>query len=146
MGEAPETRTRRSHRHPLQSVGAHNPERRLDDEFTAERLHDYLLDTSLGENTHLGRPDANEEQLASVIDAVGLTEFVDSLPEGLDSPVGPGGSRISGGQRQRGCVARALLKAAPLTLMDEATSALDTENARLVSTAAQTLAETAAWS
>jgi ATP-binding cassette subfamily B protein len=76
------------------------------------------------------------------IDAAGLGPVVSALPEGIDAPVGPGGSRLSGGQPQRICVARALLKSAPLTILDEATSMLDPENAHLVADAARRLATT----
>jgi ATP-binding cassette subfamily B protein len=103
---------------------------------------DYLLDATLADNIRLGRPDASDERIRQAISATGLDTLVDELPEGIDTPVGPGGARLSGGQRQRVCVARALLKQAPLTLMDEATSALDPENARLVRQAATRLART----
>ncbi|MFV0527067.1 MAG: ABC transporter ATP-binding protein [Acidimicrobiales bacterium] len=105
---------------------------------------DHLLDLSIGENIRLGRPDAPAEEVDAVVRAAGLAETVAGLPDGLASPVGPGGSLLSGGQRQRVYIARALLKASPLTLMDEATSALDPENARLVTAAAQRLGTTGA--
>ncbi|GAA3660930.1 ABC transporter ATP-binding protein [Microbacterium marinilacus] len=103
---------------------------------------DYLLEGTIGDNIRLGRPTSTAKQVAETVAAVGLDAFLAGLPGALDTPVGPGGSRLSGGQRQRVCVARALLKAAPLTLMDEATSALDPENARLVADAATRLALT----
>lgn len=101
---------------------------------------DYLLDTTIGDNIRLGRPDSTRDELAEAVHASGLAGFIAELPEGLDTPAGPGGARLSGGQRQRICVARALLKAAPLTLLDEATSALDPANARLIAAAALRLA------
>ncbi|GAA2107089.1 ABC transporter ATP-binding protein [Streptomyces synnematoformans] len=103
---------------------------------------DYLLDTTIGENIRLGRPAATDTELAAAVRAAGLERSVAELPDGLDSPAGPGGTQLSGGQHQRVCIARALLKAAPLTLMDEATSALDPENARLATEAAHRLAAT----
>lgn len=103
---------------------------------------DYLLEGSIGDNIRLGRPTASPQEVAAAVTEVGLDTFLAGLPEGLDTSVGPGGSRLSGGQRQRVCVARALLKAAPLTLIDEATSALDPENAGLVADAAIRLART----
>ncbi|MFB4313967.1 ABC transporter ATP-binding protein [Actinomadura sp. 21ATH] len=101
---------------------------------------DHLLDTTIRENIRTARPDASDTDLAAAVRAAGLERTIAALPDGIDSPVGPGGSRLSGGERQRVCVARALLKAAPLTLMDEATAALDPENARLVGEAAHRLA------
>lgn len=103
---------------------------------------DYLLDTGIGDNIRAGRPDASDADLAAAVRAAALEDTLAELDGGLDSRVGPGGSRLSGGQRQRVCIARALLKAAPLTLMDEATSALDPENARLIGDAAVRLAAT----
>ncbi len=102
---------------------------------------DYLLDTTIGENIRLGRPEATLDEVAAAVRAAGLEGFLAELPEGLDTPTGPGGARLSGGQRQRVSVARAILKAAPLTLLDEATSALDPENSRLIADAAVRLAQ-----
>lgn len=101
---------------------------------------DYLLDLSIGENIRLGRPDATPDELDSAVRDAGLAETIEALPNGLDSPVGPGGILLSGGQRQRVYIARALIKASPLTLMDEATSELDPENAWLVTAAVRRLA------
>ncbi|MFV2175649.1 ABC transporter ATP-binding protein [Actinomadura sp. LOL_016] len=101
---------------------------------------DHLLDTTICENIRIARPDASDTDLAAAVRAAGLERTIAELPDGIDSPVGRAGSRLSGGERQRVCVARALLKAAPLTVMDEATSALDPENARLISEAARRLA------
>jgi subfamily B ATP-binding cassette protein MsbA len=59
-------------------------------------------------------------------------EFVERLPEGLQTAIGANGGRLSGGQRQRVAIARAMLKDAPILILDEATAALDTESERLV--------------
>ena len=74
-------------------------------------------------------------------DRAGLTEFVASLPEGLDSPAGERGGKLSGGQRQRVAIARALLKDAPIVLLDEATSSLDVETEESVMRALRRLCE-----
>jgi subfamily B ATP-binding cassette protein MsbA len=66
-------------------------------------------------------------------------DFVDALPQGLDTPVGHNGSQLSGGQRQRLAIARAIAKDAPVLILDEATSALDSESERAVQDALQRL-------
>ena len=85
-----------------------------------------LFDESIRENILLGRTDVPEEDLRRVLDAAFVSDFVDRMPQGLDTPAGPRGSGLSGGQRQRVVIARALLRDTPILLLDEATSALDT--------------------
>ncbi|MBO1752917.1 ABC transporter ATP-binding protein [Actinotalea sp. BY-33] len=103
---------------------------------------DHLADGTIAENIRAAAPEASPADLARAVRAAGLDSALHDLPAGLDTANGPGGARLSGGQRQRVSIARALLKAAPLTIMDEATSALDPENARLVGVAARDLART----
>ena len=91
-----------------------------------------LFDESLRENILLGRTDVTEARLKEVLDAAHVSDFLDKLPQGLDSPVGPRGSNLSGGQRQRVAIARALLRDTPILLLDEATSALDAESEKVV--------------
>ena len=87
-----------------------------------------LFDGTIRDNIAYGCPNAPPQQIEAAIESASLTEFVSSLPNGLDTPVGEAGSRLSGGQKQRISIARALLKDAPILILDEATSALDAEN------------------
>jgi len=86
-----------------------------------------LFDMSVLDNIWLGRPGASREDVLKAASAAAV-DFADSLPEGLETSVGPGGQRLSGGQRQRVALARALLRDPRLLLLDEATSALDSES------------------
>ena len=81
----------------------------------------------------------SEEEILKAISAANMDEFVDKLPDGLQTKVGDEGVLLSGGQRQRIAIARALLKDAPILIMDEATSALDTESERYIQNALEKL-------
>lgn len=100
----------------------------------------FLISGTLEENLRLARPDAGDAALRAVMDACGVTEIIDALPEGLQTTVSERGSSLSGGQRQRITLARALLADAPLLIMDEATSYLDAHNDRLIQQALARLA------
>jgi ABC-type multidrug transport system fused ATPase/permease subunit/pSer/pThr/pTyr-binding forkhead associated (FHA) protein len=90
----------------------------------------FIFDTSLRENIAIGRAGANDEQVAEAARAAKLDSYVESLPAGFDTVLGERGVRMSGGQRQRLAIARALLRDPSILVLDEATSALDaqTEN------------------
>ncbi|MET0210681.1 MAG: lipid A export permease/ATP-binding protein MsbA [Burkholderiaceae bacterium] len=90
-----------------------------------------LFDSSIAANIAYGQP-RDDAKLEQVLRAAALWDFVQQLPEGLDTGVGANGSKLSGGQRQRLAIARALYKDAPVWIFDEATSALDTESERAV--------------
>jgi subfamily B ATP-binding cassette protein MsbA len=79
------------------------------------------------------------EQVRAALAAANLLEFVESLPDGLDTAIGHNGSQLSGGQRQRLAIARAVAKDAPVLILDEATSALDSESERAVQDALERL-------
>jgi ATP-binding cassette subfamily B protein len=100
-----------------------------------------LFDDTIRENIVLGRSDVSDAQLKDVLDAAHVSDFVEKLPQGLDTPVGPRGSALSGGQRQRVVIARALLRDTPVLLLDEATSALDAQSEQMVQDALDRLAE-----
>jgi ATP-binding cassette subfamily B protein len=85
----------------------------------------YLFNDTLRANVRLARPEAEEAAIHRALEQAALADFVESLPEGLDTMVGERGVQLSGGQRQRVAIARAFLKNAPTLILDEATSHLD---------------------
>jgi subfamily B ATP-binding cassette protein MsbA len=94
-----------------------------------------LFNDTLAANVALGAAaghEADRERVRDALRAAYLLEFAETLPEGLDTPIGHNGSRLSGGQRQRLAIARAIYKDAPILILDEATSALDSESERAV--------------
>ena len=95
-----------------------------------------LFNDTIANNVAYGsRRGASEADVRAALDAAYLTEFVASLPDGINTMIGDNGIRLSGGQRQRLSIARALLKNAPILVLDEATSALDNESERFVQAA-----------
>ena len=98
-----------------------------------------LFDGTVAENILVGKPSASRGEIEQAARLANAWEFIDQMPQGLDTPLGDLGSKLSGGQRQRIAIARALLKNAPILLLDEATSALDQEGEREVLQAIETL-------
>ena len=86
----------------------------------------FLFDGTIRENLLLGDPGADDARLMEALKGANLADFVGSLPDGLETPVGERGVRLSGGQAQRIAIARVFLKNPPILILDEATSALDT--------------------
>lgn len=113
----------------------------LRDQFSTVAQDSALFDETLRDNILMGRPDADDAALRRAMEAAHVSDFVSSMPKGLDSAAGPRGSALSGGQRQRIGIARAVLRDAPVLLLDEATSALDTASERLVQAALERLSQ-----
>ena len=91
-----------------------------------------LFNDSLAYNIGYGRPGASREDIERVVRLAHLDGFVAQLPDGLDTQVGERGLKLSGGEKQRVSIARALLKDPPIMIFDEATSSLDTESERAI--------------
>jgi len=91
-----------------------------------------IFAASVLENVRYGRPEATHEAVLAACDKACALEFIERLPQGLDSPLGERGITLSGGQKQRLSIARALLADRPILLLDEATSSLDAAAKRLV--------------
>lgn len=88
----------------------------------------YLFKDTILNNIRYGRPEATVEQVVAAARAARCHDFIAALPQGYDTPVGEGGSTLSGGEKQRISIARAILKDAPIVLLDEATASIDPEN------------------
>lgn len=100
-----------------------------------------LLPGTIRENILFGREDASEQDLQTVAHLVHADEFIAQLPQQYNTPVGDGECRLSVGEMQRICLARALLKDAPILILDEPTSSLDAENQMIVVNAFSCLAK-----
>ena len=85
-----------------------------------------LFSGTVAENLRWGKEDATDEELRHACDLAGASEFVDTLPQGYDTKIEQGGTNVSGGQKQRLCIARALLKDPKVLILDDSTSAVDT--------------------
>lgn len=104
-------------------------------DYTMEHLRDAvsvvlqqntLFSGTIRENLLWGNPDATEQQLQSACRAACVDEFLSRMPDGLDTDLGQGGVNVSGGQKQRLCIARAILKRPNILILDDSTSAVDT--------------------
>lgn len=91
-----------------------------------------LFHRTLKENIAYGKPHATDDEILRATKQANAMEFIEQLPEGINTLVGERGVKLSGGQRQRIAIARALLKDAPILLLDEATSALDSESEKQI--------------
>jgi len=99
----------------------------------------YLVHDTILENLRYGNPDATQEEIEAAARAAAIHEHIAGLPEGYNTVVGERGYKLSGGEKQRIAIARAILKDPRILILDEATSALDTQSERLVQAALATL-------
>lgn len=118
------------------AVGGHDVK-----EFTCDSLlknismvfqNVYLFRDTVRNNIRFGRPDASEEEIIAAAKAARCHDFIMALPEGYDTMIGEGGGTLSGGEKQRISIARAILKDAPIIILDEATASVDPENEHLI--------------
>jgi subfamily B ATP-binding cassette protein MsbA len=100
-----------------------------------------LFSGTVRDNIAYARPDASDDEVLAAARAAHAWEFIERLPQGLETRVGERGVKLSGGQRQRLAIARVFLKDPSVVILDEATSSLDTESERLVEEAMETLLE-----
>ena len=99
----------------------------------------YLFQDTIRNNIRFGKTDATEEEIIAAAKKACCHDFIMRLPQGYDTMVGEGGCTLSGGEKQRISIARAMLKDAPIILLDEATASLDPENEVEVQKAIDTL-------
>ena len=118
------------------SVGGHDLR-----EFTCDSLlsnismvfqNVYLFNDTIRANILFGKPDATEEEMIAAAKKARCHDFIMALPNGYDTVVGEGGGTLSGGEKQRISIARAMLKNAPIIILDEATASIDPENEHLI--------------
>lgn len=113
----------------------------LRSQFSVVSQEPVLFGTTARENILYGRPDASDAEVEAAAEVASAHTFLEDLPDGYDTDLGPNGTTLSGGQRQRVAIARAVLRDAPILLLDEATSALDSESEHLVQGALDKLME-----
>ncbi|HEV2896103.1 MAG TPA: ATP-binding cassette domain-containing protein, partial [Actinomycetota bacterium] len=101
----------------------------------------WMLDGTVADNVRFGRPDATREELEAAARATRVDELIERLPDGWETEIGEGGVRLSGGQRRRVALARAILRDASVLLLDEPTSGLDAASEQAVLDALDRAAE-----
>jgi len=101
----------------------------------------YLFEDTVANNIRFGRPNASMEEVIEVAKKAGCHEFVSALPNGYDTIIGEGGASLSGGEKQRISIARAIMKDAPIIILDEATANVDPENEAELTKAIEALTE-----
>jgi len=101
----------------------------------------YLFSGTVAENIMYGKPGASRQEIEEAAGRAGAHEFIEKLPRGYDTDIGPKGVKLSGGQKQRLSIARVFLKDPPVLILDEATSSLDNQSEREVQRSLERLAE-----
>ena len=125
------------------SIGGKNikeiPLEQLSETISYVSQDNYLFDMSVRENIRIGKPSASDKEVEEIAKLSGCDEFIRGLSNGYDTVAGEGGGHLSGGEKQRISIARAMLKNAPIVILDEATSYMDTENESIVQEAISNL-------
>ena len=98
-----------------------------------------MFNGTIKDNIRLGKQDATDEEIINALKIANAFEFVENLPDGINTNIGDSGNKLSGGQKQRLSIARAVLKNPPIMILDEATSALDTESEKFVQVALENM-------
>ena len=105
--------------------------------FVFQRV--YLFEDTIANNIRFGRPEATMEEVIEAAKKAACHEFISALPDGYDTVVGEGGATLSGGEKQRIAIARAIMKDAPIIILDEATANVDPENEKELTEAVENL-------
>ncbi|MBO4686987.1 MAG: ATP-binding cassette domain-containing protein, partial [Clostridiales bacterium] len=105
--------------------------------FVFQRV--YLFEDTIANNIRFGRPEASMEEVIDAAKKAACHEFIMELPDGYDTVVGEGGATLSGGEKQRIAIARAIMKDAPIIILDEATANVDPENEKELTQAVENL-------
>ena len=113
--------------------------KQLAEEISFVSQDNFLFDVSIRDNVRLGKPDATEDEIVAAAKAARCHDFIMALPDGYDTKAGEAGDAMSGGERQRITLARAILKPASTIILDEATAYADPENEALIQEAISNL-------